>query len=165
MLVGRPAPLGHDPLPSLPRGTLPRRRAFDRDHAPQRRPERQVAQQPAPRLERPRPHVAAIEPQDVEEVISHLSRPSPHPRDLAVEDRVPHGQVPDRLGDGRVVLRPAIAREQTDLRSLLEREQPDAVELALEDPLRAREPLLRQRRRHGLEPFGECGRHREHRSP
>ena len=42
---------------------------------------------------------------------------------------------------------------------MFEREQADAIELALEDPLGPGEPLLRQRRRHRLDPFGKV-RHR-----
>ncbi len=56
-------------------------------------------------------------------------------------------------------LRQPVAREQTDVCALLEREQPDAVELALEDPLGAREALLRERRRHRLDPVGKDRRH------
>ena len=66
-----------------------------------------------------------------------------------------HGEVRDRLGDRRAVLRQPVAREQANVRALPEREQADAVELALEDPLRPGEPLLRQRRRHRLDPFGK----------
>ena len=39
---------------------------------------------------------------------------------------------------------------------MLEREQADAVELALEDPLRPGEALLRERRGHRLEPSGKA---------
>ena len=60
----------------------------------------------------------------------------------------------DRRGDRRQILRQPIARVEPDVVALLEREQADAVELALEDPLRPGEPLLRQRRGHRLEPLG-----------
>src|SRR6267154_1748550 len=41
------------------------------------------------------------------------------------------------------------------LRTLFEREQADAVELALADPLRPGEALLREGRCHGLDRFGK----------
>ena len=70
---------------------------------------------------------------------------SPYAGSLAVEDHVVHREVRNRLDDGRVrrVLRQSVAREQADAPAVLEREQTDAVELALEDPLRPGEPLLR----------------------
>src|SRR5207244_3141694 len=65
------------------------------------------------------------------------------------------------------VLRQAVARKQPHLPSLLEREQTDAVELALEDPLRPRKALLRESGGHRLDPFRKghepiLARHRSH---
>ena len=44
---------------------------------------------------------------------------------------------------------------------MLEGEQANAIELALEHPVRPGEPLLRERRRHRLNPLREGGRHRK----
>ena len=61
----------------------------------------------------------------------------------------------DRLRQRGNVLWQAIAREQLDLRATLVREQADAIELSLKDPIRAGEALLGERGGHRLDPFGE----------
>ena len=71
---------------------------------------------------------------------------------------IAHGQAGKSLAAHRgAVLQPG-AREQPDLALLLERQQPDAVEPALEDPLRRRESLNRSCvsvDRHRREPIPE----------
>src|SRR5437762_11205074 len=81
---------------------------------------------------------------------------------LAVEDDVVSREPRDGLHDGRVsrVLGQPVARQQPNVLRLLEREQADAIELALEDPFRAGEALLRERRGHRLYPFRERVGHR-----
>jgi hypothetical protein len=101
-------------------------------------------------LERQRRHVLSVEPHHVEHVVNNAAG---SPRDLAVENRVLHFQAPDGLGHLRNVLRQPVAREEPHVRSLLERDEADAVELSLEDPFRAGETLLRERRGHRLEPI------------
>src|SRR5206468_10766939 len=68
----------------------------------------------------------------------------------------------DCLHDGRIraVLGQPIARQQPNVLRLFECDQADAIELALEDPFRAREPLLGEGGGHGLEPFAERVGHR-----
>ena len=77
------------------------------------------------------------------------------PRGLAVEDYIADWQVGDSLGNGRVVLEQPVARIKLHVGAVFEREHPDSIELPLEDPLGAREPLLRKGRRHWHNPFGE----------
>ena len=76
------------------------------------------------------------------------------PRHLAVEDHSFAGIAAIALVDRREVLRQPVARIQLHIAAALVGEQPDAVELALEQPVVAREALLRQRRGHRLEPVG-----------
>src|SRR5207245_4025062 len=77
------------------------------------------------------------------------------PRGFAVEDQVVRRQVRDGRGDSWKVLRQPVARQQADIRPVLERQQADAIELALEDPLGPGEPRLCERRRHRLDPVGK----------
>ena len=81
--------------------------------------------------------------------------PRAGPRDLTVEDRVAHGQAGDGCGQRRNVLRQPVARQQPDVAAVPEREQADAVVLALEEPLRPGEPLLGERGSHRYEPLGK----------
>ena len=60
------------------------------------------------------------------------------PGHLAVEDHLFHGKLCDGVGDRRQMLRKAIARKQPDVCAALVGEQPDAVELALEQPVARR---------------------------
>ena len=55
----------------------------------------------------------------------------------------------------RQVLELARARVEANVRTLLERDEADAVELSLEGPVGAGESLLGERRRHGLDPLGK----------
>src|SRR5215510_13422684 len=64
-------------------------------------------------------------------------------------------QVRDGVRDRRVALLQLVAREQLDAASLLEREEADAIELALEEPVGAGEPLVGEGRRHRDDPFWE----------
>ena len=86
----------------------------------------------ATRFERKRPEVLVIEPHHVEDVIAVRV-----PGHLAVEDHVLRRQPRDGGCDGGKVLRQSVARVQPHLGAVLEREEPDPVELALEDPLGA----------------------------
>src|SRR5262245_33850379 len=49
----------------------------------------------------------------------------------------------------------ARARVEPNVGPLLERDEPDAIELALEKPVGAREALLGERSSHRLDPIGE----------
>ena len=64
------------------------------------------------------------------------------------------GSAANRRGYRRQILRQPIARIEPDVVTLFVREQANAVELALEEPLRSGEPILRQGRGHWLEPLG-----------
>ena len=48
----------------------------------------------------------------------------------------PYRQLGDRFGNAGIVLRQPVAREKLNVCAVLEREQADAVELSLENPLR-----------------------------
>lgn len=95
-------------------------------------------------------HVAPVHPHDVEHVIVALTIP----RHFTIEDCIVHREATDGRGDRRHVLRKPVAREELDVDAAFVRDQPDAIELALEEPVVARKTLLRERRRHGLEPVG-----------
>jgi hypothetical protein len=115
----------------------------------ERRCKRQIAQHRAPLFQRQRRDGFAVEPQNVE----HVIRAAAVPGDLTVEDRIFDREFRDGGGNLRQVLRQPVAREQLNVTSVLVSEQPDAVELAFEQPLPAAESILRQRGGHGLEPF------------
>ena len=119
--------------------------------------ERHAAQQRATLVERQARHVSAIEPQNVEHVVVRLAEGAPPPGGFAVEDDVVDRQVGDGLDHGRMraVERQPVPRQQANVGAVLERQQPNAVELALEDPLGPGEPVLRERRRHRFEPVGK----------
>jgi hypothetical protein len=151
VLVRRVAPLRDHPFPALGLGRLPRLRIVERGHAPQRRPKRELLQQRLALVQWKRGDAASVEPEDVEDVV----RAGPVPGDFAVEDDILYREVGDRLGQRWDVLRQPVAREEADVRPLLERNQADAVELTLEDPVRAGEAVLCERRRHRLQPIGK----------
>ena len=77
------------------------------------------------------------------------------PRKLAIENHVLHREMRNGRGHRGAVLRQPIARQQADVRFLTEREQANAIELPLEEPLRPSEALLRERRGHRLDPIGK----------
>jgi hypothetical protein len=85
----------------------------------------------------------------------------PDARRFAVEDEVSRRKLGNRGHERRIgiVLRQAVSRKQPHVRALFEREQPDTVQLALEHPLGAREPLASQRGRHRLEPGRKARAH------
>ncbi len=156
MLVRRVAPLRNDALPALAARALPRRRIVQRGHALQRRSKRQRVQQRATRrraaaTSRRGRRATGCRTRDTPRCPVRPTSTSPS----RITSRT--GRFAIACGEGRVVLRQPVAREQADIRPLLEREQADAVELALEDPFRAGEPLLRERRGHRLDPFGKRG--------
>src|SRR4051794_9983257 len=118
-----------------------------------------AAQQALARAQRELADVAAVEPDDVEDVEEHrhatvaaLGKPrearlrAVEGDDLAV-DREPVARL--RLERGHelgiaAVERQIVAREQPDARARPDRDAADAVELALEDPVRVAEALVGQ---------------------
>ena len=117
----------------------------------QRRPQRRYSQQRAPLRRAEAGHVATVQPEDVEDVI-----PTPAvPVDFAVEDHFVARRRGDRVRRRRENSAAGGCARKAARLVVLEREQADAVELALEDPLRSGEALLRQRGRHRDEPFRE----------
>ena len=149
MLVwGIPA-LGDDTFPTLATGARPRLGIVDQIDVPQRRAQRQLAQPVAPLFERQRPQVP-IHPRDVEDVVE-----LPSPGHLSVEDHLARRQRRHGARNRRTVLRQPIPGIQPDVVALLEGEQADAVELALEQPVRAGKAFLCQRCRHGDDPVGK----------
>ncbi len=175
MLVGRVAPLGDDALPAFPARALPGPLVVQGLDPAQRRPEGQLRQERAPLVEREAGHVAAVEPEDVEDVVGDLGRApvrrgssaEPGAGDLTVQDGVADRQRRHGAGDGRIrdVLRQPVARQEADVRPVLEGEQADAVELALEDPPETGEPLLSEGRGHRLQPRGRGTAHLGHHGP
>ena len=102
-------------------------------------------------FERQPGHVAPIEPEDVEHVVGSL----PVPGDLTIENGVIDRELCDSFREPGNVLGQAVAREETHVVALFEGEQPDAVELPLEDPVGSGEALLGERRRHRFQPVGK----------
>ena len=102
-------------------------------------------------LERQTGHVAAIEPENVEHVVGAAAVPGR----LAVEDDVVDGQSrkdADEIGED---LAEDDCVKQLDVIAVLVREQTDAIELTLEQPVAAVEALFGQRRGHWLQPVGQ----------
>ncbi len=159
MFVDRVAPFRDDALPAFGASALPRPRIVERRHQSDRQLQPELAQQRPPLLERQLRHVTAIDPEHVKHVIVRIAEPAPGAGGFTVENDIVHGQFSNRASDGRIRLveREAIARSQLDVGSVLEREQADAVELALERPLGPREALVSQGRGHRLDPVGKSG--------
>ena len=99
-----------------------------------RRLERQLLQQRAAIFERQRRHGSSVQPQDVEDVIAAPAVPG----HFAVEDHLVDGKLGNGAGHRRQILRKPVARVQRDVGAALVGEQPDAVELALEQPVAVR---------------------------
>ena len=162
MLVGRVAALRDDALPSFGAGALPGLRIVEQRHLRERQSERHAAQQRATLFERQRASRRG------HRATGCRTRSSP-----PAERAPPPGRLRRRgstswtgrfaiawTTDGCELLCGSRLREnKPNVGAVLEREQPDAVELALEDPLGPGEPVLCERRRHRLEPFGKRGRH------
>src|SRR5262245_19039505 len=140
MLVRRVAPFGDHAFPPLTRGALPRIGIVQRRNALERRRKGQLAQESSALLERERADVAIAEPGNVEDVIRARSIPG----DLSVEDQVFRGQPANGLSHRWNILRQAISRVETNVRALFECNQSNTVELALKNPFRTGEPLLRE---------------------
>ena len=139
MFVARIAALRDHPFPALAGGTLPRVHfVVERRHMVERRPQRQPMQDGAPLVERQRTEIASVQPRDIEHVIVNAGSPG----SLPVQNDILNRQLRQRVCDRRQVLEQPVSREQPDIRSLLERQQPDAVELAFEDPLGSGKTLL-----------------------
>jgi hypothetical protein len=149
-------------FPALPARAFPRRRVVQRGHVRERSFQRQPREQRAPFVERQRRHVTAVDPQDVEDVIVRVALPSPGAGRLAVEHGIAHGKPRDGIDDRGIgpIQRQLVPRQQLHVGAVLERQDPDAVELPLENPFGSREALLRQRRGHGDEPGGKRLGHR-----
>src|SRR5262249_5497074 len=120
-----------------------------------RQAQRQRGEDRSPLVERFGHHVAALEPDDVEDVIIAFSLTAPRAGGLAVEDHVMHRERGHRPGDCRVRIGEieTIAGQQADVTAVLECQHPDSVELPLEDPLGPGESLLRQGRGHWDDPL------------
>src|SRR6185503_13270548 len=108
----------------------------------------------------------AVETRHVEDVVEDGHAPAvalleqlearhaaPERHQLPVEDEVPGRLALERLGDLRelVVHPPCGPRHQAHAGAVPDRDAADAVELALEDPLRVRERLVGEDRLHGLD--------------
>ena len=122
-----------------------------------------VAEQPLARSQRELAHVVTFEPQDVEHVVEDRdvvlaplcelgeARLRPVERDHLTVDREAIALLLferlDELGPA-VVLGQVVAREELDGGAGADRDTPDPVELALEDPVRIGEPLVGQHRLH-----------------
>jgi hypothetical protein len=91
VLVGRVPSLGDHALPALPLCALPGFWIVQSLHQPQWRFQRQTREKRATSLERHERQVTAIEPQDVEEVVTQFSAPVPNAECFAIEDHVVHG--------------------------------------------------------------------------
>src|SRR5439155_10465027 len=150
-------PLGNHAFPALATGPLPGLRVRKPGDQDQRRLEWQAFQDAASLVEGEPCQVAAVPPKDVEHVIRDLTLLAPDARRLAIEDDLPYGQRLDCSRDGRIrpILEEAVSGEETHVPALLECEQANAIELALEDPIGTIEPLLSKRRGHRFDPFGE----------
>ena len=157
MFVRRAPAFGDHAFPAFASRAIPRLRIVDDLDSLHRRFKGHRSQQRAAFFEWQRCRRTAIQPEDVEHVITAAAIPG----HFAVEYEVLDWKRADRLGDGRQSLRKTIARVQPDVVTLLVREQTDAVELALEEPVGSGETVLRQRCRHRLEPFG-CRHSRRH---
>jgi hypothetical protein len=166
VLVDRVATLRDDAFPALLARPLPRLVIVQGADSSKGSTKAQCLQQRSSFVERERHHIPSVDPQDVEHVIREAAvlvglargcRP-PDAGGLAIENQFAVRQVRDGAGDGRMVLFQLVAGKQLDAGSFLEREQPDPVELAFENPFRGGEPLVGQRRRHGDDPLRErCG--------
>src|SRR5262249_14438350 len=140
-------------FPSFPASTLPGVVVRNFWNVRQRRTEREVVKQCASSVERQAHHGTAVEPEDVEYVISDSA--SRIPRGLAVKDYVTYRKLGDCLGDGRVVLRQPVTRIKLHIAAILERKHADSIQLTLEDPLGPGETFLGQRCCHWHNPFWE----------
>src|SRR5687767_3802485 len=85
------------------------------------------------------------------------------PRNFAVENHFVDRQGGNGSGNMREMLWKPVAREQTHIAAAFVRQEPNPIELALEEPVVAAEPILGQRRGHRLEPVWHL-RGRRHRS-
>src|SRR5262245_20999884 len=84
------------------------------------------------------------------------------PGHFAIQDEIVHRQCAYCTSNRRQILRKSITRVELDVVAALVGEEADAIELALEHPVRSGEAILRQRRSHRLEPVGHW--RRPHRS-
>ena len=106
VLVRRVAALGDDAFPALAARALPRLRLVERRRRAERRAKRQRSQQGASLVERQRRHVAAVQPEDVEDVIGGGAAPQ-----VISPSRITScaGRSAIGVGDRRDVLRQPIA--------------------------------------------------------
>src|SRR5262249_16305082 len=144
------AALGDYAFPSLAASPLPWLLTGNLRDRVEWRTQVQIAQDRPPLYQRQRHQVASVQPEDVEDVIPDIAAA---PIDLTVQNDLIHRQSADHFGDGGIILRQLIAGEKLHAAAFAECEQPDPVELALEDPLGAGEALLGQRCGHRDDPF------------
>src|SRR5690606_9091505 len=107
----------------------------------------------SPFFERQARRAPRVKPADIEGRVAG----GPIPDELAVEDDLERGQTAHRVFNGGHLLTQAIAAVESDVSAIPERQEADAIQLALEDPVGSGEPLLRERRGHGHEPVWEGG--------
>ena len=131
MFVRGVAPLGDDAFPPFGAGAIPGLVVDQHGDARERHFQWKPREQRAPLDERQARDVTSVEPHDVEHVIARAGVPC----HLSVEHELARRQRGDGVRDCWQILRKAVARQQPHAREVLEREQVDAVELALEGPL------------------------------
>ena len=103
-------------------------------------------------VERQQRNIAAIEPQQVENVISDAI---PAPGNFAVEDDLSYGQTLQRLPKRGAILRETIAGQQAYIVSPAKGDDPDSIKLAFKDPPRPGKAFLGEGRPHRFDPFGK----------
>src|SRR5438093_10472709 len=131
MFVRGASPFGNPSSPALAPGTLPRRLVVDELDAPHRRLERQPLQQRASIFKRQRGYRSSVQPENVEDVIAAPAVPGY----LTVENHLVDRKTGNGSGQRREILRKPVARVQLNVGAAFVREQSDAVELALEQPV------------------------------
>src|SRR5262245_63239593 len=91
-------------------------------------------------LERQRSEKATVQPEDIEDVVIGSAEPAPPAGSFAIEHEIIHRQSGDCLDDARIraILRETIAGEKSYFATILEGDNADAIEFALEEPLRGR---------------------------
>jgi hypothetical protein len=161
VLIRCVAALCDNAFPAFFACAFPRPFAREFRDAVQRRPQGQSREQVPPLVQREPGYVTPFMPEDVKHVVRGRAALAPHSGGLAVQDDLVDRQFPDCCNHGGVrrVLQQLIARQQPHFLTVLEREQADAVQLALERPLGTAESLLRERRRHRLYPVWKCAGH------
>jgi hypothetical protein len=152
VLVTRVPPFGDDSLPAFTAGALPWLFIEKAGNSLQGFLQGQTLQQRMTLVERQLGYIAAIKPQQVENVIVGAILA---PVNFAVEDDLSHGQTLQRLRNRGAILRETIAGRQSYIIPMAEGYEPDSIKLAFKDPLRSGKAFLGEGRPHRLDPFGE----------